>query len=560
MTESEENSNNPYLGLDDYLECQMTSCGNKKTKGKRNLKTGRIHYDTYDELIIHICEHMKERDRLPRADEVYHFLGLESSNILSEFDKEMIIDKKTNKEKEPHWKHDIRNRLNQLKDSPKIFDNDKLKAYMDWEGIPNDDYDNIQENHSNLDPKVEDYLSCRYCRKTFNSKRGRTNHELYCPNNPNAVGDSRTSFKNCQNCGHLINLKEDPDHEKNCMIKPSPVDKNFSKIYKNCEKRSNKGDLIKELQDLVKSLREIINNSEGSTNIKVKKNFPEYDYHENFEYVYKDSELPQEIIRQLEKNKHVLLIGPPRTGKTDLLFQIALRFVKKSENILYKQFHPSYSYEDLVECNTPTGPIMKDFRLLCEKALKNLHEPYFFLPDEIDHTNVFSVFGELKVALEYRNQPINTVYYDKPLIVPPNLYVLGACNTVNNIDESIRALFRQIYVQPNLNILRNWFQSIFGEKLKQSQARIVGLLSDLNEHLKTFEYGEDHVIGHCYFMRKEFQNEMTSKELFEEIRDIWVYTIRPILLEKLDHKNPLNNNKLEGLESIYEEFQEKFDN
>ena len=90
-------------------------------------------------------------------------------------------------------------------------------------------------------------------------------------------------------------------------------------------------------------------------------------------------------------------------------------------------------------------PIPKIFRLLCEKA-QNYPEEYFVLIiDEINRGNVEKIFGELIYGLEKRDEAIKTLYYEKELVIPPNLLIIGTMNTVDlsiaNIDAALRRRF-----------------------------------------------------------------------------------------------------------------------
>ena len=82
-------------------------------------------------------------------------------------------------------------------------------------------------------------------------------------------------------------------------------------------------------------------------------------------------------IELLKANKNLVLTGAPGTGKTYLARQIARAMRAKVE---FVQFHPSYSYTDLVEglrpCRDAAGQIefkRQDgvFKTFCKDAIAN---------------------------------------------------------------------------------------------------------------------------------------------------------------------------------------------
>jgi 5-methylcytosine-specific restriction enzyme B len=180
--------------------------------------------------------------------------------------------------------------------------------------------------------------------------------------------------------------------------------------------------------------------------------------------------------------------------------------------------------------------ILDAFRkFLVDKSipLKN----YVLIIDEINRANLPSVLGELIYALEYRGEPVNSMYAldgDNQLILPKNLYIIGTMNTadrsVGHIDYAIRRRFAFLDVLPQLSVVKNekarkLFEAVaalFCNKYKEQQD---GKPTDLekSEYLAPDFKPEDVMLGHSYFLAKE---EETLKFKLE-------YEIKPILREYL---------------------------
>ncbi|MBD3351206.1 MAG: DUF4357 domain-containing protein, partial [Candidatus Lokiarchaeota archaeon] len=211
------------------------------------------------------------------------------------------------------------------------------------------------------------------------------------------------------------------------------------------------------------------------------------DVDESFEDLYDSSgnDIINNIRSALEIKKQIILMGPPGTSKTYIAKQIAIRTAGKQENIEIVQFHPSYSYEDFVECNIIEGsggqdllhftPKPKIFRRICDRAekLRKDKERFVLIIDEINRGNVEQIFGELIYALENRGKPVKTTYMEEPLIIPDNLYIIATMNTVDlsiaNIDAAIRRRFYILELEPDIDLLKNWLKNSLpdGEKYKK---------------------------------------------------------------------------------------------
>ena len=194
------------------------------------------------------------------------------------------------------------------------------------------------------------------------------------------------------------------------------------------------------------------------------------------------------------------------------------------------QFHPAYSYEDFVRGivaeTTESGnvsyqvenKILADF---AQKATDNPNGNYVLIIDEINRANLPSVLGELIYALEYRNEPVTSMYEyegEREIALPKNLFIIGTMNTadrsVGHIDYAIRRRFAFVDIFPDENVIQNPIAKTLFNEIKI----LFG-----NEFLSPDFKAKDVMIGHSYFLVKD-EDELRIKLNFE---------IKPILREYL---------------------------
>lgn len=184
-------------------------------------------------------------------------------------------------------------------------------------------------------------------------------------------------------------------------------------------------------------------------------------------------------------------------------------------------------YQKFIEFIGDKKPIVADKP---KTELKN----FVLIIDEINRANLPAVLGELIYALEYRGEPVQSMYAidgNRELILPPNLFIIGTMNTadrsVGHIDYAIRRRFAFIDLLPKLSVIKaNSIPAAEGLFLKvaalfckeftensTSLERSVHIAPDFNP--------TDVIIGHSYFLVKDDPELQRKKE----------YEIKPILRE-----------------------------
>lgn len=162
---------------------------------------------------------------------------------------------------------------------------------------------------------------------------------------------------------------------------------------------------------------------------------------------------------------------------------------------------------------------------------------YVLIIDEINRANLSSVLGELIYALEYRGEPVESIYEKEgegnTLTLSPNLYIIGTMNTadrsVGQIDYAIRRRFAFVDVLPkvlteeelNKDIKEGepllYFDTECFEKVK---ALFVNENGANSEYLSDEFNPKDVQLGHSYFIYSD-----------DNFKYKLAYEIKPILRE-----------------------------
>ena len=147
--------------------------------------------------------------------------------------------------------------------------------------------------------------------------------------------------------------------------------------------------------------------------------------------------------------------------------------------------------------------------------------PFILIIDEINRANLPAVLGELIYALEYRGEPVKTLYGDE-LIIPPNLYIIGTMNTADRsagrIDYAIRRRFTfyPMHAEPDYDVV-----SDYGQKLMNA-------VNGFIEKNVSPDYDpEDIKIGYTYFISKRKDDKDKKKDIAYK----FIYQVIPLLYE-----------------------------
>lgn len=313
--------------------------------------------------------------------------------------------------------------------------------------------------------------------------------------------------------------------------------------------------------------------------------------------------------------KNMILHGAPGTGKTFSIKNTIKNIILKQggnidKQLVFTQFHPSYSYEDFIDGIKPNGIDKRtgqlkfelkngNFKELCKIATQKLLEEkkegkkddeltkFFFVADEINRAELSRVFGELLICLEddYRidfdkqgnikkeeslitlqNASLdkNPVYKkgDKNYFgVPLNLYFIGTMNdidrSVDSFDMALRRRFFWKEIRCNYDFIQEKTNEEFKNSCKILNRYITGYKEEKSngrfEKVDKIKIKNKEVetlrLGTSYELGQAYFKDMNSMG----IDNLWSSKIEPLLKEYLraEYSQDEIMNKLQEAKEIF---------
>ena len=266
-------------------------------------------------------------------------------------------------------------------------------------------------------------------------------------------------------------------------------------------------------------------------------NYEKYTKKDFLKEAFISDEKYNEIINLLKRKKNIILEGAPGIGKTFISKRLAYSLLgeKNDDQILFIQFHQSYSYEEFIEGFRPTSD--GNFELtegifynFCKQAENDQNNNYYLIIDEINRGNLSKIFGELLMLIENdkRGEQITLTYSKQKFSVPQNLFIIGMMNTADRslaiLDYALRRRFSFVELDPAFE------HENFKQYLKTINNNYLNIIIDkiklLNQDiLEDPSLGKGFTIGHSYFCNLDINCSN------DEIKLIIKYDIIPMLKE-----------------------------
>lgn len=290
-------------------------------------------------------------------------------------------------------------------------------------------------------------------------------------------------------------------------------------------------------------------------------------------------------VEALKYKKAIVLYGPPGTSKTFSAKMIAESVCKNYdynvsnltiEEILEKdyydentkqifrlQLHENYTYQDFIGGiqlrNDNTEAVAGKLYDVTDKCDEEKDKPVFLILDEINRTDLSSMFGEVFSAIENRGEEVDvSVPFEKDdprnkLTIPDNLYVIG---TMNEIDFSLERLdfaMRRRFLWFEYNFDDERLLDIINYKLDKTKSKIlksklqgsdevttyIERCKDLNKAIQENELlGDQYQIGHTFFAEvidicEKFNISIRTQQFLIKgdgpAKVLWDISIEPIL-------------------------------
>jgi MoxR-like ATPase len=252
------------------------------------------------------------------------------------------------------------------------------------------------------------------------------------------------------------------------------------------------------------------------------------------------SNLEISVITALRRFSNVVLEGPPGTGKTFVVSQIADAWQQVAQRPLTGAgvgeyaitLHPSTSYEDMVEGmrydeksqSFRTHPGF--MRRVIAQAEAAPDQDFLVLLDEINRANIPKVLGDMLMTMEHSKRAkwdpdkkrwmgafsTTLPYSGEIFAIPDNVYLLGTMNTSDRsiapLDSALRRRFAFVRVQPlGGEELADAIDEVRGGEARTLLEESVEQLTAVNSVLRR-ALGPDAMLGHSYLFDPEPEDVM----------------------------------------------------
>lgn len=441
-----------------------------------------------------------------------------------------------------------------------------------------------------------------------------------------SINDAEKSFKKIQSyLQEIIDLKNIEEIAKKIELNKKPI--NATQFLRKIIAMKNAGNYLYIYSDeAINTIYDFfVENGVAETNIEknhvvtvqIKSIFPKKDNEDYNFYLIRLSRFMWEIFGSTItlESKNMILHGAPGTGKTytikNTVKNMILKQGGKIENqLVFTQFHPSYSYEDFIDGIKPNGIDEKtgqlkfelkngNFKELCRIATIKLIEErktikddeqltkFFFVADEINRAELSRVFGELLICLEddYRidfdelgnikneeglitlqnasldKNPVYTKSDKKYFGVPKNLYFIGTMNdidrSVDSFDMALRRRFFWKEIRCDYDFINTKFNNPQYTKACKNLNRYITGYKEEKSNAKfekvdkingkePLNLGTSYELGHAYF------RDIKSLDN-KGMESLWNSKIEPLLKEYLraEYSQDEIYNKLQEAKEIF---------
>ncbi len=294
----------------------------------------------------------------------------------------------------------------------------------------------------------------------------------------------------------------------------------------------------------------------------------------------------------IHHKKQIVLYGPPGTGKTFRAKRLGQQIVRSAalsqwgaakffqeqdrvrecveRNVHRLQLHPAYTYEDFVRGLHIGEGGATEYRLgFLPSLVKEMEAegperlPHVLILDEINRTDLSRMLGECFSLLEDRDQEIKLPAADEPmsLRIPPDLYVIGTMNLIDQSVEQIDFALRRRFLwllcpfdaEAMLAALKGmWDQAairnIDWSRVEADFERLARAATALNREIRSSPLlGEQYEIGHTYFfdivsfLRQQLGPGARARKYYlwgrrgplPALERLWHLSLRPLLHEYL---------------------------